>query len=193
MNNVNVRRTISLVILPALFTLILAASPEPAFSASQPTQDESPIIGRNIWVEDQQGHRLNFFRNLIKGKTVAINFIFTHCTSSCPLSTAVFRKVQQETRTRPVQLISISLDPTKDNPEQLRTYAESFKAGPNWYFVTGEQASIKDLLKTFGVYFIDKNSHTNMVWIGNEATGRWLRVYGLPSANDILSAMDHVQ
>jgi cytochrome oxidase Cu insertion factor (SCO1/SenC/PrrC family) len=189
----NLRKTVSLAILPALFTLILAPSSEPAFSASQPAQDESPIIGRNIWVEDQQGDHLNFFRDLIKGKTVAINFIFTHCTSSCPLSTAVFRKVQQETRTRSVQLISISLDPTKDTPEQLRTYAESFKAGLNWRFVTGEQASIKDLLKTFGVYSIDKNSHTNMVLVGNEATGRWLRLYGLPNAIDIISAMDHVR
>jgi protein SCO1/2 len=150
----NVPRTVSLGILPVLLALMLAAPPERAFSASQPAQDESPIIGRNIKVEDQQGHRLNFFRDLIQGKTVAINFIFTGCTSSCPLSTAVFRKVQQKIRTQPVQLISISLDPTEDTPEQLRIYAKSFKAGPNWHFVTGEQASIKDLLQTFGVYTV---------------------------------------
>jgi protein SCO1 len=188
-----VPRTVFLGILPVLLTLMLAAPTEPAFSTSQPAQDESPIIGRNIRVEDQLGHSLNFFRDLIKGKTVAINFIFTRCTSSCPLSTAVFRKVQQETRTRPVQLISISLDPTEDTPEQLRTYAKTFKAGPNWHFVTGEQDSIKDLLKTFGVYSVNKNSHTNMVWVGDEVTGRWLRLYGLPSADDIVSALDHVR
>ena len=189
----NASKTGSLRILSVLFALMLTASSEPAFSASQPAQDESPIISRNIWVEDQQGQRLNFFRDLIKGKTVAINFIFTGCTSSCPLSTAVFRKVQQETKNRPIQLISISLDPTKDNPEQLRTYAESFKSGPNWNFVTGEQASINDLLKAFGVFAVDKNSHTNMVWIGNETTGRWLRLFGLPSTDDIVSALDHVR
>jgi cytochrome oxidase Cu insertion factor (SCO1/SenC/PrrC family) len=189
----NIPRTISLWIFPILLTLVLEAPSEPAFSASQPAQDESPIIGQDIWVEDQEGHRLNFFRDLIKGNTVAINFIFTRCTSSCPLSTAVFRKVQQKTNSRDVQLISISLDPTEDSPDQLRTYAESFKAGPNWHFVTGEQAFIKDLLITFDVYSVDKNSHSNMVLVGNEATGRWIRLYGLPSADDIVSALDHVR
>jgi cytochrome oxidase Cu insertion factor (SCO1/SenC/PrrC family) len=173
--------------------MVLALPSEPVFPASQRTSDEPLNIGKNIWVEDQQGHRLNFFRDLVKNKTVAVNFIFTRCTSSCPLSTAVFRKVQQKTRTWPVQLISISLDPAEDTPEQLRIYANSFKAGPNWHFVTGEQASIKDLLKTFGVYAVDKNSHTNMVLVGNEATGRWLRVYGLPNADDIVAALDHVR
>jgi protein SCO1 len=189
----NASRKVSLSILPALLGLLLATVPESAFCTVLPAQDQNPIIGRNIRVEDQQGHRLNFFQDLIKGKTVAINFIFTRCTSSCPLSTAVFSKVQQKTRAQPVQLISISLDPAEDTPEKLRTYAESFKAEPNWHFITGEQTSIKALLKAFGIYSVDKNFHTNMVLVGNEVTRRWLRLYSLPNADDIVTALDHVR
>ena len=47
-------------------------------------------------VYDQNGRRLRFYTDVVKGKTVAINFIFTTCTTICPPLTATFRKVQQE-------------------------------------------------------------------------------------------------
>src|ERR1044072_2362088 len=50
----------------------------------------------NTTVYDQTGRRLNFYADLVKGKTVAINFIFTTCTTICPPLAATFRKVQQQ-------------------------------------------------------------------------------------------------
>src|SRR6185503_4496540 len=47
-------------------------------------------------VYDQNGKKLRFYSDLVKGKTVAINFIFTTCTTICPPLTATFRKLQQE-------------------------------------------------------------------------------------------------
>ncbi|HET9528537.1 MAG TPA: SCO family protein, partial [Pyrinomonadaceae bacterium] len=51
-------------------------------------------------VLDQNGKQLDFYADLIKGKSVAINFVFTTCTAICPSLTATFRKVQQEARKR---------------------------------------------------------------------------------------------
>jgi protein SCO1/2 len=176
--------------LVVLFALVLTLLSVSAFSAENIAQEGIPHIGRNIRVEDQQGRELSFFRDLIKGRIVAINFIFTRCTSSCPLSSAIFHEVQQKLGPRPVAQISITVDPSTDTPERLRAYAKNFHAGPNWHFVTGEQATITQLLKALGVSSTDKNSHTNMVLIGNEATGRWRRLYGLPNVDDILAALD---
>jgi len=134
-------------------------------------------------VMDQNGKRLNFYSDLVQGKTVAINFIFTTCTTICPPLTATFRRVQLEMAAHAVsaQLISISVDPAVDTPERLRDFAEKFKAGPGWTFVTGEKSEIDSLLRALGVAVADKNDHTPMILVGNDVTGYWTRSYGLSS------------
>jgi len=105
-------------------------------------------------VYNQNGRRLNFYTDLVKGKTVAINFIFTTCTTICPPLTATFRRVQQnlalEQKGSDVQLISISVDPVTDTPERLQDFAAKFKAGPGWTFVTGDKQEIDSLLRALG-------------------------------------------
>jgi cytochrome oxidase Cu insertion factor (SCO1/SenC/PrrC family) len=139
-------------------------------------------------VLDQNGKQLDFYDDLIKGKSVAMNFVFTTCTAICPSLTATFRKVQQEARTRglDVQLISVSVDPTVDTPERLQEYAKKFKAEPGWTFVTGDKAEIDALLQALGVAVVNKNDHTPMVLIGNEVTDQWTRAYGLSSPAKIV-------
>lgn len=139
-------------------------------------------------VVDQNGKQLNFYNDLIKGKSVAINFVFTTCTAICPSLTATFRKVQQEARARglDVQLISVSVDPTVDTPERLQDFAKKFKAEPGWTFVTGDKAEIDSLLQALGVAVVSKNDHTPMVLIGNEVSDQWTRTYGLSSPKIIV-------
>jgi cytochrome oxidase Cu insertion factor (SCO1/SenC/PrrC family) len=134
-------------------------------------------------VYDQTGKPINFYRDLVKGKTVAINFIFTTCTTICPPLTATFRRVQQDLAKGPlqVQLISISVDPSIDTPDRLRQFAAKFNAGPGWTFVTGDKAEIDSLLREFGVAVVNKNDHTPMILIGNDRAGYWTRAYGLSS------------
>jgi protein SCO1 len=135
-------------------------------------------------VYNQNGRRLNFYTDLIKGKTVAINFIFTTCTTICPPLTATFRRVQQQLGERvggDIALISISVDPTTDTPERLHDFAANFKAGPGWTFVTGDKAEIDSLLRALGAAVTDKNDHTPTILVGNDAANNWTRTYGLSS------------
>jgi cytochrome oxidase Cu insertion factor (SCO1/SenC/PrrC family) len=149
-----------------------ATQPNPVMTVQIP---DTPVL-------DQNGKRLNFYTDLIKGKTVAINFIFTTCTTICPPLTATFRRVQMdlgEHADRDVQLISISVDPTTDVPERLRAFAAKFKAGPGWTFVTGDKPEIDKLLRALGAAVADKNDHTPMILIGNDRANYWTRTYGL--------------
>ncbi|MBD0324891.1 MAG: SCO family protein [Pyrinomonadaceae bacterium] len=144
-------------------------------------------------VLDQNGQRLNFYTDLVKGKTVAINFIFTTCQGVCPPLTATFRRVQQalgERVGRDIQLISISVDPTTDVPERLKAFSEKFKAGPGWTFVTGSKQAIDSLLSSLGGYAPDKNDHTPMILIGNDPAGFWTRTYGLSPATQIVNLVN---
>jgi cytochrome oxidase Cu insertion factor (SCO1/SenC/PrrC family) len=164
-----------------------AAVTTPATSTpSLPLEDADAISSfriPDIHVYDQNGKQLNFYSDLIKGKTVAINFIFTTCTTICPPLTATFRRVQQDLSERalPVELISVSVDPSTDTPERLRDFAAKFKAGPGWTFVTGEKQEIDLLLRALGVAVADKNDHTPMILVGNDSSGYWTRTYGLSS------------
>ena len=153
---------------------------------------ESPRIP-DVPVLDQTGRRLNFYTDLVRGKTVAVNFVFTTCTTVCPPLTATFRRVQQELGERAgreVELISISVDPATDTPERLKSFAEKFKAGPGWTFVTGAKPEIDSLLKALGASAPDRNDHTPMILVGNDAAGHWTRTYGLSAPSAILKVID---
>lgn len=136
-------------------------------------------------IYDQDGQKLHFYSDLVKGKTVAINFIFTTCTTICPPLAATFRRIQVDLGGRvgnDVRLISISVDPVTDVPERLKAFAAKFKAGPGWTFVTGSKPDIDLLLRALGASVSDKNDHTPMVLVGNERAGYWTRTYGLAPA-----------
>ena len=163
-------------------------------TTSEPTNGSSAFTSSKIpdaQVLDQHGKQLNFYSDLIKGKTVAINFVFTTCTAICPSLTATFRRVQQEAATRgiDVQLISVSVDPTTDTPERLADYATKFKAGPSWTFVTGDKARIDSVLTGLGAAVSNKNDHTPMILIGNDASDFWTRAYGLTSPVKIVDIL----
>jgi cytochrome oxidase Cu insertion factor (SCO1/SenC/PrrC family) len=142
----------------------------------------------DVLVYDQDGKRLNFHSDLIKGKTVAINFIFTTCTTICPPLTATMRQIQREMGDRvgrDVWLISVSVDPLTDVPERLKSFAAKFGAGPGWTFVTGRKPEIDKLLRALGAYVSDKNNHSPIILVGNEPIGYWTRSYGLAPASSI--------
>lgn len=162
------------------------ASPSPTPSPI-PANDAAPTFTSakipNTRILDQNGRQLNFYNDLIKGKTVAINFIFTTCTTVCPPLTATFRKVQQIAAERglDVKLVSVSVDPVVDTPERLRAFAEKFKVDQGWTFVTGDKGEIDRLLQSLGASVANKNDHTPMILIGNDSRNYWTRAYGLSS------------
>ena len=168
------------------------ADPEPAAEPKSASEAFSSTNIPTAQVVDQNGKQLNFYSDLIKGKTVAINFIFTTCTTICPPLTATFRRVQQDAAARglDVQLISVSVDPVTDTPERLRDFAAKFKAGPGWTFVTGDKALIDSVLQSLGAAVSNKNDHTPMILIGNDSSDYWTRAYGLTSPTKIVELID---
>lgn len=131
----------------------------------------------------QDGKQVRFFDDLIKGKVVAINFIFTGCSDSCPVETARLRQVQKILGDRigkDIFLYSISIDPYNDTPATLKRYAEKFGIGPGWTLLTGEPEDIEQLRRRLGLYIEGlengrSKDHNLSLIIGNQATGRWMK------------------
>ena len=171
-----------------------APTPQPSPSPAEATTEKysfSSMQIPNVRVLDQNGKALDFYSDLIKGHNVAINFIFTTCTTVCPVLTATFRRVQSELEKSQsdVKLISVSVDPTVDTPERLRDFADKFKAGPGWTFVTGDKTEIDSLLQRLGAGVGNKNDHTSMVLIGNDLADVWTRTYGLSSPTVLMKVI----
>ncbi len=168
----------------------------PAAESPTPAAMKSPVIP-DVVVVDQDNHKLHFYRDLVQGKTVAINFIFTTCTTICPPLTANFAKVQKtmlERNENDLHLISVSVDPEGDTPKRLKSYAEMFHAQPGWTFVTGKRADLEQIWKAFNIYLGSKQDHPATVAIGNDPQHVWTYASGLTSAgkliNVIASTMD---
>ena len=172
------------------------SKPAPTVADITSTQSTSFSSAKipDVRISDQNGRQLKFYSDLVKGKTVAINFIFTTCTSICPPLTSTFRRVQQDAAERnlDVQLITISVDPTVDTPERLHAFAEKVKAGPGWTFVTGDKTEIDSLLKGLGAAVSDKNDHTSMIMIGNDIVDYWTRAYGLSPSSSLVNLIAEV-
>lgn len=162
-----------------------------ALRVATDTPPVSSTLIPDVRVRDHNGTPLTFYSDLVKGKTVAINFIFTTCTTICPSLTATLRRVQQELSERAldVQLISISVDPTTDTPERLSHFAAQFQAGPGWTFVTGDKTEIESLLQALGASVANTNDHTSMILINNDVTGYRTRTYGLSSPAGIVQVL----
>jgi protein SCO1/2 len=145
----------------------------------------------NVELITQDGKKVHFFDDLIKGKIVAIDLIYTTCEYACPLETARMAQVQKKLGNRVGQDIffySISIDPERDTPAVLKAYMEKFHVGPGWLFLTGKKKDIDFLIRRLGVYQDsdarnNPDGHVPHLLIGNEATNQWIRGSALDNPN----------
>jgi protein SCO1/2 len=136
----------------------------------------------NVTLTTQDGTKVHFYDDLIKGKIVVIDLIYTQCVDACPLETARLVQVQKMLGDRvgkDIFFYSISIDPTHDTPAVLKSYAEKFHVGPGWTFLTGKKEDIDLVSKKLGLYSEpdpnDRDGHMPAVILGNEPAGQWMR------------------
>jgi protein SCO1 len=136
----------------------------------------------NVILTTQDGTKVRFYDDVLKGKSVVIDLIYTHCVDACPLETARLVQVQKMLGDRvgkDIFFYSISIDPAHDTPKVLKEYAQKYHTGPGWTFLTGKKSDIDLISKKLGLYTEpdpnDRDGHTPSVLIGNEPGGQWMR------------------
>lgn len=136
----------------------------------------------NVELITQDGKKVRFYDDLIKGKVVALELMYTTCKYNCPLETARLVQVQRmlgDRMGKDVFFYSLTIEPDKDTPKVLKAYAEKYHVGPGWTFLTGKEKDIKLISRKLGLDFLpnpnDPDGHTPSLLIGNEATGIWMR------------------
>jgi protein SCO1/2 len=136
----------------------------------------------NLLLTTHEGKKVRFYDDLLRDKIVIINFMYAKCEGVCPGITANLVKLQKLLGSRlgrDIFMYSFTLKPEHDTPAVLKEYAEAYKAGKGWSFVTGAPADMELLRRKLGftdpdpVLDADKSSHIGNVRYGNEALQRW--------------------
>jgi protein SCO1 len=136
----------------------------------------------NVELITQDGKKVRFYEDLIKGKVVAIELMYTTCKYNCPLETARMVQLQKmlgDRMGKDVFFYSITIEPEIDTPQVLKAYTQKYHIGPGWTFLTGKVADIKLISHKLGLDSLpdvnDPDGHTPHLLIGNDATGLWMR------------------
>jgi len=136
----------------------------------------------------QDGSVAEFPHEIEAGRPVLLNFIYTSCTTICPVTTQVFSEVQEKLAGEhaALDLVSISIDPEYDTPARLSQYAKKFGAKEHWHFYTGTQAASIAMQKAFNVYRGDKMNHEPVTFLRGASGKPWVRLDGFVSAAQLV-------
>ena len=134
------------------------------------------------------GKSVSLPRELDDGRPVLLNFIFTTCSSICPLTSRTLEEFQHKlgAEADKVHMMSISIDPEQDTPARLREYARKFHAGPAWHYYTGTVAASLATQKAFDVYRGEKMSHTPVTLMRAAPGKPWLRIEGFVTPDELV-------
>jgi protein SCO1/2 len=132
----------------------------------------------------QDGAEVAFPQELDGGRPVILDFIYTSCTSVCPVSSMVFSQVQELVGAE-AKLVSISIDPEFDTPQRLLEYAVKFGAKPQWQHYTGSRQAVLAVQKAFNVYRGDKMNHFAVTFLRGAPKQPWVRLEGFATPEDI--------
>jgi protein SCO1/2 len=147
----------------------------------------------DVKMVDTNGKNISLRELMNDRSPVILNFIFTTCTTICPVMSATFQQVQEQLGSdrKNVRLVSVSIDPENDTPPTLKTYAEKFKAGPQWTLLTGTLENSLTIQKSFGVFAGEKMNHKPVTFLKAKGSGtQWIKIDGLAEASQIIMEYD---
>ena len=166
-------------------------------AASEHARNAGGVIHSSIpdaEVVDQNGKPLHFYSDLIKGKSVIVNFMFTSCTYICPMQGANFSRIQAALGDRlgkDVTLVSVTVDPVTDTPERLKAWGQRFGARAGWTLVTGTKAEMDKLLRALTGDPSGFKEHSAVAYIGNYDRGVWIRADALDAPARLINTLDN--
>ena len=159
-------------------------APSAAGSSAAATVAPAPQDARSYFTDlelvTQDGRKVRFYSDMLEGRTVVINVIYTTCQDACPLITQQLNEVRQrmpELFGKQVFFVSLSSDPKRDTPKALKQFAKKQNADvEGWTFLTGRQDHIDHILKKLGQYSETIEGHSTLLIAGNVPAKRWSKI-----------------
>ena len=141
----------------------------------------------------QHGDTVNLRSDVVAAKIVVIDFVYTTCTTICPVLSAILGQVQGQLADRlgkEVVIVSVTVDPLRDTPARLKAYSEKHRARDGWLWLTGSKQNVDGVLKELGVYTPSFEDHPSTILVGDGSTGEWSRFIGFPGAGQLMDKIN---
>jgi protein SCO1/2 len=167
------------------FIRALAVGSVVVLQAQHYTRSVHKYAPPSVRLLDTTGRPVRFDALLDTPDPVVLQFIFTSCTTICPILTATLAAAQDQFGPG-VRLISISIDPENDTPARLAQYAARFRAHKDWIFLTGAQKDVTAVQRAFDAEDNGKMNHRPVTFLRAAAIGRWVRLEGLTSTAELV-------
>ena len=151
------------------------------------------VLPDGLSMLNQYGNNVDLRKNVIGDKIVAISFVYTTCTTVCPVVSSIFSMVQErliERMGKDFALITITVDPARDTPHRLLSYSKSFNPASGWSWLTGDKKSVDKILSALGAYTPNFEDHPAMVLIGDDSNSEWYRYFGFPAPGVIVTKVN---
>jgi len=165
---------------PAVSLAEAAATPQAGPTNEAAAEEKARKYFTDLEVIDQNGRKLRFYSDVLKGRVVLINFIFTNCPDACPMVTHKLMQVRNlmvPAIKDDVWFISVSVDPERDTPEAMKEFAQKQGVDESrWLFLTGDKKNLEFIVKRLGQYTQEVEAHSTLMLAGNDRTRHWTRV-----------------
>ncbi len=172
-------------VLRAALMIMLVISVQVSFAAED-EEERAREYFSNLELINQDGETVRFFDDVLKDKVVVINFVFTNCQGACPLMThklSLVRDQFEDKIGKPLQFVSLSIDPERDTPAAMKAFAEEHQADHDgWVWLTGKPENLDNIIKRLGQYAEDIEAHSTMMLAGNVNAAHWVKIqpYEMP-------------
>lgn len=145
----------------------------------------------DVMLVREDGKSVSLPQELNDGRPVVLSFIYTTCTTVCPVTSQTLSQLQQKLGTdrEKVHLVSISIDPEQDTPARLADYAKNFNAGPEWHHYTGTLSASVAVQKAFNAYHGNKMDHTPVTFLRAAPGQPWVRFDGFATTDVLISEL----
>jgi protein SCO1/2 len=136
----------------------------------------------------QDGVATNLTKELEGGKPVILAFIYTSCTTVCPVTSQIVSRTQNllGKDLEKMRIVSVSIDPEYDTPARLVAYSKLYSAKPQWQHYTGTLPNSVAVQKAFAAYRGDKMNHVPLIFINGGKSNSWVKLEGFPSAEQVV-------
>ena len=115
------------------------------------TYGEPYPVAKEIELSQGNGHR--FRLSEMRGKTVLLFFGYTSCPDVCPTTLAELKQALGELgeeKAKQVQVLFITVDPERDNPERIQEYVNHFN--PDFIGLSGTESELIPVWQNYGVF-----------------------------------------
>lgn len=133
----------------------------------------------NLELLTQEGRKVRFYADVLEGRTVMINVIYTTCKDACPLITQQLNEVRRRLPGfgKEIHFVTLTSDPQRDTPQALKQFAQKQSADvEGWTFLTGRKENIDHILKKLGQFSPEVEAHSTLLIAGNVPAKRWSKI-----------------